>query len=349
MLAGIEQATPRRGRRTLAAGLLAVVVGSVAADTVVAPESAPVWAAQDATVPTSTVAASVGTDPGTATSGPLREERLTAPDRVVVRDDLGVVATFTVGSRSVALRGPQRVFAESTTTATVTTTTWVRLLTQPFTGAVDHGWLSGRLTDWSDDVLELARQYVTGAGERYDASGRRIAGDASYGPLQADGTREEGSDFNDYLGDPWTYGSRVDPPEPEQFAAMDCSGYVRTVYGYRAGVPLSLQPDGVTLPRRAVQMAESAPGVVIVPDTGRRPAGTSTLLPGDLLFFDASTDDGTLVDHVGIYLGLDSQGAPRFLSSRKGADGPTMGDVRGRSTLSGTGLYATSFRSVRRL
>ena len=101
--------------------------------------------------------------------------------------------------------------------------------------------------------------------------------------------------------------------------------------------------------RRAVQMSASAPGVVVIADTGTRPAGLGALLPGDLVFFDASTDDGTLVDHVGIYLGVDSAGAPRFLSSRKGADGPTMGDVRGRSTLSGSGLYATSFRAARRL
>lgn len=130
---------------------------------------------------------------------------------------------------------------------------------------------------------------------------------------------------------------------------MDCSGYVRMVFGYRSGVPVVLQPDGVALPRRAVQMDDSAPGVTVVPHTGTRPSDLAGLQPGDLVFFDASTDDGTLIDHVGIHLGLDSAGAPRFLSSRKGADGPTMGDVRGRSTLSGSGLYATSFRSARRL
>jgi hypothetical protein len=249
----------------------------------------------------------------------------------------------------VTLRGPQRVFAESTTAATVTSTTWVRLLAQPFTGAVDYGWLAGWAGDTSEDVLDVARQYVTGAPERMDATGLRIAGDASYGPLQPDGTRAEGSDFNDYLGVAWSYGSTVDQPEPDQFGALDCSGYVRAVFGHRAGVPMTLQPDGTRLPRRAVQMSSSAPGVVVVPDTGTRPSSLAALLPGDLVFFDASTDDGTLVDHVGIYLGPDSAGAPRFVSSRKGADGPTMGDVRGRSTLSGTGLYATSFRAARRI
>ena len=283
------------------------------------------------------------------TSGPLREERLSAPDRVVVHDDRGPVATFTVGSRSVALRGPQRTFSESTTAASVTTTTWVRLLPQPFTGTVDTGWLAARLGDTSEDVLEVARQYLTGAPDRWDASGQRVAGDASYGPLLSDGTREEGSDFNDYLGSAWSYGTTVDRPEVHQYGALDCSGYVRMVFGHRAGMPLTLEPDGLALPRRAVQMNDSAPGVMVVPDTGRRPSSLTALQPGDLVFFDASTDDGTLVDHVGVHLGTDSAGAPRFLSSRKGADGPTMGDVRGRSVLSGTGLYATSFRSARRL
>ncbi len=284
-----------------------------------------------------------------ATGGPLREERLTAPDRVVVRDDLGVVATFTVGARTVALRGPSRAFTESTTTATVTTTVWVRLLAAPFTGTVDHAWLAARLEDRSDDLLEYARQYTTGAVDRTDGAGLRIAGDASYGPLLPDGTREEGSDFNDFLGRAWTYGSATDQPEAGQYGALDCSGYVRMVFGFRGGIPVTLQPDGVALPRRAVQMAQSAPGVMVVPDTGRRSSSTAPLQPGDLVFFDASTDDGTLIDHVGVFLGVDSSGAPRFVSSRKGADGPTMGDIRGRSTLTGSGLYATAFRAARRL
>ncbi len=295
----------------------------------------------------STSAVPAGDLPGT--TGVVREERLSRPDRVVVRDDLGVVATFTVAARTVTVRGAQRTFAESTTSATVTGTAWVRLLGDPFAGAVDYGWLGARLTDTSPDVLEVAGQYVTGAPQFIDASGFPIAGDASYGPLLADGTREEGSDFNDYLGVAWSYGDTVDRPEERQHGALDCSGYVRMVFGYRAGVPLALQADGAALPRRAVQMNESAPGVMAVPYTGKRPKSLDALLPGDLVLFDASTDDGTAIDHVGLYLGVDSAGDPRFLSSRKGADGPTMGDIRGRSTLSGTGLYATSFRSARRL
>jgi hypothetical protein len=332
----------------LAAGLLgfaaiATTGSGLPAGKAAVTEPAGTTAQTDGATSPPTSAAQVGTP------GPLREQRLTGPDRIIVRDDVGPVATFTVGSRSVTLRGPQRRFSESTTTASVTTTTWVRLLPQPFSGTVDHGWLTARLGDTSDDVLEVARQYLTGAADLGDASGRRIAGDASYGPLLADGTREEGSDFNDFLGVAWSYGTSVDRPETRQYGAMDCSGYIRAVFAHRMGVPVTLDPDGASLPRRAVQMADSAPGVTVIPNAGLRPESLAALQPGDLVFFDASADDGALIDHVGIHLGTDSSGAPRFLSSRKGADGPTMGDIRGRSTLSGSGLYATSFRSARRL
>ncbi len=282
-------------------------------------------------------------------TGDVTTTRLTSPDRVQVKDSLGVLATFTVGARTVTVRGTVRVFGESTTTATVTSSTWVRLLPAPFPGSVDWDWLSARLADTSPDVLAVAAQYVTGAPARLDDTSRQYAGDASYGPLQADGTREEGSDFNDYLGVAWTYGTTVDNPETDQIRSLDCSGFVRMVLGYRGGVPLTLRPDGTAIPRRAVEMADAAPGVVIIPDTGVRPSRFGNLSPGDLVFFDGSTDDGTLVDHVGIYLGTDSAKAPRFVSSRKRADGPTMGDLGGKSVLTGTGLYATAFRSVRRV
>lgn len=276
---------------------------------------------------------------------------LSNPSRVQVLDGGSTpVATFTVGARTVTVRGPVRVFAEpSTTTATVSSTTWVRLLTQPFTGTVDTAWLESELADTSPDVLAKAQQYATGAPTLLAPDGTRLAGDADYGPLLSDGTRAEGSDFNDYLGVSWSYGSTVDSPEKEQFGSLDCSGFIRMVTGYRAGLAMTLSPDGVRLPRRAVQMLSSAPGVVTVPNTGTRPTSTSGLSPGDLVFFDASADDGTLVDHVGMYLGTDSAGAPRFISSRKKVNGPTLGDVGGRSVLSGTGLYATTWRAARRL
>ena len=77
------------------------------------------------------------------------------------------------------------------------------------------------------------------------------------------------------------------------------------------------------------------------------------LTVGVLVFYDASTDDGTQVEDVGMYLGKDQGGNHRFVSSRKSINGPTFGDYKGRSVLNpveGTsGLYARSFRAVRPL
>lgn len=274
---------------------------------------------------------------------------LANPARVEVRDASGTwVATFTNGARTVTLLGPQRTFSESTA-ATVVTSVWVRLLPAAFDGMVDHAWLDQALVDSSPDLLAIAMQYIGGTAAVYDASGRKIAGDASYGPLKADGTRREGSDFNDYLGLRWSYGTTSDAPEADEIGSLDCSGFVRMVYGYRAGIAMSISSTGTTLPRRAVQMAASAPGIMTVSNTGVQVTDFSTLGVGDLVFFDASTDDGTAIDHVGIYLGKDTSGNPRFISSRKTADGPMFHDVGGSSKLNGTGFYAKSFRAARRL
>ncbi len=278
-------------------------------------------------------------------------KRTSSPPGTEVRDSRRVViAVYTDGARTVRVRGQQRTFSEpSTTTASVTTTWWMRVLPAPFDGNVDVAWLESALADSSLDLLAMAMQYTPDAPNVNDGNGQQIAGDAHYGPLLADGSRQEGSDFNDYLGLAWTYGTTVDQPEPEQLASLDCSGFVRMVAGYRLGIPLSLGRSEATLPRRAAQMEAAAPGVVLIPNRGTQATSFERLSPGDLVFFDASTDDGTTIDHVGIYLGPDSGGRHRFVSSRKRADGPTFGDVGGASLLDGSGLYARSFRSARRL
>ncbi|GAB2991947.1 C40 family peptidase [Nocardioides montaniterrae] len=266
-----------------------------------------------------------------------------------ISDAKGWVATFTQGSRTVTIRGTSRTFSEPNVTPTVTTNVDVRLLPAPFNGTVDQTWLAKEKVDTSPDLLDTAFQYVAGAAPITNSDGLQIAGDAAYGPVQSDGTRQEGSDFNDYLGLTWTYGATKDSPESDQFRSVDCSGFVRMVFGYRGGFPLSLSVDGTDLPRRAVEMASGgAPGNVIVANKGTQ-ATTTGVRPGDLVFFDASTDDGTAIDHVGIYLGIDSAGRPRFISSRKTVNGPTISDVAGSSVLTGTGFYAKAYREARRL
>lgn len=250
--------------------------------------------------------------------------RLDDPARTEVLDDAGAwLATFTDGSRSVLVRGPSRTFDEDTAAAPVVTDVWVRIYPDAFAGKVDVGWLGAALADESPDILAVSMDYL---------------GDvASYGPL-LDGVRQEGSDFYDFLGVDWLFPSGMAYPEKMQLGDLDCSGFVRMVYGHHGGLPLSLAPQAGFVPRRSFEIFDAAPGVQV-----REPQA------GDLLFFDASTDDGDRIDHVGIYLGLDTAGKRRFISSRRGADGPTMGDQNGASILDGTGLYAKSFRGIVRL
>ena len=280
--------------------------------------------------------------------------RATHPDRTVVTDaEGGWLATFTDGAYTVTLAGPERTFSEpQSTPESITHTVWVRILPATFAEQVDEMWLAEKLRDSSPDVLAVSLQYISGAPPLYNESGLKIAGDADYGPLQADGIRQEGSDFNDYLGLPWSYGSTLDNPEAAQLNSLDCSGFMRMIWGYRSGLPLALAPDGQGIPRRSFEMLDFAPGVVTIANTGQQVTDFSRLAVGDLVFFDASTDDGTKIDHVGMFLGVDSAGHHRFISSRKSINGPTLGDYKGRSILepvNGTGLYAHAFRAVRRL
>ncbi|MCW2622644.1 MAG: hypothetical protein JWL64_2246 [Frankiales bacterium] len=301
-----------------------------------------------ATPTTTTTTTTTTTAPTSGTTG-WKVQRAVDPARTLVSDADGrLLATLTDGSRSVVLAGPDRILQEpATTAATVSSTQWVRLLPAPFAGLVDQQWLAAALADRSPDLLAVASGYITGAPVVRSDTGGLQSSDASYGPL-VNGFRQEGSDWNDYLQVTAIYDGTADAPEAAQAGALDCSGFVRMVFGRRSGIPMVLTPDGVRLPRRATQIAGSGPGTLVMSAT-TRPTDLQRLLPGDLVLFDASTDDGTAIDHVGIFLGLDNAGHPRFVSSRKTADGPTLGDLGGRSTLDGTGLYATSLRAVRRL
>lgn len=277
-------------------------------------------------------------------------KEVTSGSVTTVTDAGGWSATFTRGARTVTVRGPQRTLGEPGVSPTVTSNIWVRILPKAFAGSVNYSWLKKAQADRSPDVLATALQYVAQAPAIRDSTGLQIAGDAQYGPLQVDGTRAEGSDFNDYLGVSWTYPTGTDKPEPDQFRSLDCSGFVRMIFGYRLQMPLNIVPDaGVSIPRRAFEVAAQAPGKVMVANSGTQAAVTNNIRPGDLVFFDAATDDGTQIDHVGIYLGLDNSGDARFISSRKTPNGPTLGDQGAVSTISGTGFYARAFRMDRRL
>jgi hypothetical protein len=184
--------------------------------------------------------------------------RESSPDRTTLTDERGKwLATLTDGAFTATLAGPRRTFTESTAAEKIKHSVWVRTLPTPFDGEVDFSWLEDALSANErrvSDVLAIAMEYIRGA-PAVVVDGLQISGDAAYGPLK-DGKREEGSDFNDYLGIDWPYPNRVDPHEPHQLHCLDCSGFIRMVWGYRHHLdggtyadtmPLCLEP----LPARA--------------------------------------------------------------------------------------------------
>ncbi|WP_327023331.1 C40 family peptidase [Micromonospora sp. NBC_01739] len=293
-----------------------------------------------------------------ATSG-LRYIRMTAPDRTQVLDDKGkTIAIMTDGSRTVHLIGKKRTFAEPRfTKAKLHTEFWVRLAPRQWRAGAEEekwfiDWFAKARKDRSADILALAMEYTYLGQPKRDREGRQYSGDAAFGPLSnidPDG-RAENSDFYDYLGISWSFPDKEEKPSPSHFLSLDCSGFVRMVYGYRAGYPLlGTNNAGPGLPRRATAMASVGPGTQLMPNTGKRARELDRLLPGDMLFFNAGPIQGANIEHMGIYLGVDDRGHHRFISSRTTANGPTMGDLGGESILDGTGYWALRFRTARRV
>lgn len=274
--------------------------------------------------------------------------RKTDPDRTEVwHDKDGWVATFTDGAYTVAYRGPAlRTFAEEG--AMVRHDTWVRLLENPFNGRADTTWLKEMRQDTTPDLLAIAMQYINGAPPVYQ-DGLKIAGDAAY---------VFGADFFDYLGIDWTYpDGSVRNANPEQLNGLDCSGYVRMVFGYR-GTPhrlvMSINTLGnTTLPRTSFNQYLNGTGVVLIPneEVTVPPGQLGVLQPGDVLFWDTSDSRDTPggINHVGIFLGRDTGGNHRFIHSAGSTNGPAFG--RPGSTndfILDSGFYMTTFRAVRR-
>ncbi|MFE5406290.1 NlpC/P60 family protein [Streptomyces sp. NPDC056580] len=314
-----------------------------------------------------TAADGTGSGPSSRSTGPRTFERLSAPDRTVVRaGDGGTLATFTDGARTAVLAGPSRTFSEPRTTeAKVTTDAWVRVLPHAWQRGMEKsawfkGWFEKSLGDSSPDVFAVAFQYSSaGAPDKHNAKGVRYAGTAHFGPRNSAVKNpldfayyDEQSDFYDYLGIDWTFpdGTRVQP-EQARYGDVDCSGFQRLVWGYRMGIPMrNTNTKGAGLPRRAYAIAAYGPGRTVIPHTGKKQAtDLDALQPGDLVFFAIIKDRPDFIDHVGMYMGLDDQGRHRFYSSRSAANGPTLGDLSGHALLDGTDFYARGFRAARRL
>ncbi|MFI1979913.1 NlpC/P60 family protein [Streptomyces wedmorensis] len=248
------------------------------------------------------------------------------------------------------------------TLPTVTHTDWVRVLDEPFDGTWTPT-LEAQIRSWAGstapDVLAYAAMFLpnapavtAGAGA---AAGKQVLGQAGYGYLDPQGNRYEGADFHEYMNCGWTFpDGTYTGPSSKQVGNLDCSGYTRMVFGYHHRVPLAAGADTskTRLPRKSRDMVDYAPGTRIDQTTGSTPPAASLLQPGDLVLFNADSGDDNLtvtVDHVGIYLGKDTNGKRRFLSSRKTGNGPTMSDLSGSSTLDGTGTYATKLHTVHRI
>ncbi|MGW6690849.1 NlpC/P60 family protein [Streptomyces sp. NPDC054961] len=245
---------------------------------------------------------------------------------------------------------------------TVTHNTWVRVLPEPFDGTWTSA-LEQTIRGWagspSPDALAHAATFLAGASAvttaAAPAAGKQVMGEAGYGYLDPQGYRYEGADFHEYMNLGWTFpDGTYTGPSSKQVGNLDCSGYTRMVYGYHQGIPLAAGEDTsrTRMPRKSRHMVDYAPGTRIDQTDGTNPPAAQQLQPGDLLLFNADSGDDTVtvtVDHVGIYLGLDSAGKRRFLSSRKTNNGPTMSDLGGASLLDGTGTYARKLHTVHRL
>lgn len=275
-------------------------------------------------------------------------KRSEASDQTTVTGPDGkAVATLTRGARTVVFAGHERVFKETANTpATITTTAWVRVAPQPWQPGE---WGTDWFREWFPQQIGSQSPDVFGAAMEYLVT----EPDAAKFALNRDGDTVDGADFNDYLGQDWTFpGGKVVRADPKWLRGLDCSGYLRLVYGYRMGV--TLYPSGVTgpvdgLPRTARLIATNSKHVdVAVPDQpDQRPANLDRIQPGDLVFFALHTETG--ISHSGIYLGKDNDGRMRFVSSRGTAGGPTFSDIKGASVIDPGTYFGDRLRRVIRL
>jgi hypothetical protein len=251
------------------------------------------------------------------------------------------------------------VSGQWTTAPSVTHSTWVRLLDEPYDGTMTTPLLNqvrAWLADSSPDILAIGMEYVGNACVATDSTltNKQTKGEAAYGPMTAGGGRDEGADFNDYIGISYVYpvsgDGTTDAAEVAELHALDCSGLHRMMWGYRGGLPLTRSNatyfDGENLPRVSRDQASDGPGIVIVEATDAVPDLTDLRI-GDALFWDASNggdEEANELDHVGTYYG-----SKRFISSRKSPNGPTIADLGGASLIdSGSNLYTTRLRKIRR-
>jgi hypothetical protein len=277
-------------------------------------------------------------------------------DRTIVYDlDHKKIATLTEGARMVVFEGKARTFTEpDNTKAQVISNTYVRIAPKAwFTGAHTekwfYMWFFKMLTTKDDDILGIAMQYLDGTPIKRDKDDVPYAGDAGFGLVRTSDT-VDGADFYDYLGIPWKWqDGTVSRPSSRWYRKVDCSGYLRLVYGYRGGIETFRENTYVDgLPRTAFAMATLAPSVLIAkgstPSKSPSDSDLVHLLPGDAVFF-ALHKDPDFISHSGVYMGDDTRGHMRFVSSRTSINGPTFGDFTTKSIFD-EGFFRSRLRRV---
>ena len=191
-------------------------------------------------------------------------QALTNPDRIRVTENGEWVATFTIGCYTVTLAGPARAFSErfrtggATRKVTVAHSTWVRAAPGPVDANIDEYWLSCALAAnhaGTPDALAIAMQYIKNAPPIL-LGDLQIAGDASYGPLLRDGTRDEGSDFNDYLGLRWLYPADApDRPEANSIAVW----IAPATCGWCGAIVINCRTPAISTPSRCRAVRNPTP------------------------------------------------------------------------------------------
>lgn len=295
-----------------------------------------------------------GPNPVTVLQGRYRLSNKTNPTRTVVTDSSKkTVAVLTVGARTVLLKGPERTFTEpATTSAKIITTDWVRIAPKPYLGFLDKtlaDWLLKIIGSTAEDVLAISQQYTAGTPIRRDDKNIAYAGPAGFGFLNND-QEKDGSDFFEYLGVPYDFpDGRAEIGERWRGdRRLDCSGFLRMVYGYRSGMPVLRGNKAGTadgLPRSTYAMANKGILIEANEDISSPPESLARIQTGDAVFFALRSGDYESISHSGIYLGEDTDGRMRFVSSRETADGPTWGDTGGRSVLD-SGVFGNGLRRV---
>lgn len=299
------------------------------------------------------------------------------PSKVFNSGTLGVRAWASAGATAPLPEARVYTFdvvsAEWTDPPVISHDTWVRVLTAPFDGSWTPA-LEQQIRAWagdtSPDALAYASMFRPFAPAVTDPAlqDAKVLGTSGYSEKNAAGLRFIGADFHDFMGLDWTFpGEPKVVTNPELFKGhLDCSGFVRMVYGHHLGIPMVVSKnfDGRNLPRTSKNQSASGPGVVVAKATGAPPS-LASLRVGDVVFFDATdadpndleTTDG-VIDHTGIYVGQDQHGGLRFASSRRTPNGPTLADLGAKSILNGKrsvpaqnikgDLYTDSLRVIRR-